>query len=134
MLETSGPKNERSRRHGERHLAAESVTGAARSHLRPGEKSQVGAGMAFRIRVEKMIGAGIILIHTFLHQPHPEHARVEIEILLRRSGDRRDVMKSANIVHDSPDDASPPRRALLQMIRFDESDPGRAADSTNDRR
>ena len=100
LLQPLPPEIEAAGRNGERNFAGESVAFAARRHLRPREKSEVGAGMAFRVRVEKMVSAGIILVHTFLHQPHPEHARVEIEILLRRSGDRRDVMKSANVPHD----------------------------------
>ena len=39
--------------------------------------------MPFGIGVEKMIRAGIVLVDAFFHQPHPEHAGVEIEILQR---------------------------------------------------
>ena len=54
--------------------------------------------MPFRVGVEKMVGAGIILVDALLNQPHPEDAGVEIEIFLSRPGDRSDVMKSGDRV------------------------------------
>lgn len=91
--------------------------------------------MTFRVRVEEMIGARIVLVHTFFYQPQTEHARVEIKIFLRWTSDRRDVMKSPNVLHNlSVDNAATPRRALLQMISFNEGDTGRATHAANDRR
>ena len=55
--------------------------------------------MAFRVRIEKMIRPRIILVHAALHEPHAEHPSVKIQILLRRSGDRGDVMKTVDGMH-----------------------------------
>jgi hypothetical protein len=55
--------------------------------------------MAFRIGIEKMVSRGVILVHALLHQTHPEHTRVKIEILLRRSGNGSNVMKSPDVPH-----------------------------------
>ena len=87
--------------------------------------------MTVRVRVEEMISAGIVLVHASLHEPHPEHAGIKIEILLRGSSDRRDVMKSVDGVHREHHRAAG-ERALLQMIRFDERDTGRAIHAADD--
>jgi hypothetical protein len=55
--------------------------------------------MAFRVGVEKVVGAGIILVHAALDEAHPEHAGIEIEVLLRRAGDGGDMMKSSDGLH-----------------------------------
>jgi hypothetical protein len=55
--------------------------------------------MAFGVGVEKVVGAGIVLVHASLDQAHPEHARVEIQVLLGRPGNGRDMMKSLNVFH-----------------------------------
>jgi len=75
------------------------MTLAARRHLRPWKERQVRAGISVRICVEQMIGARIVLINASFHQPHSQNAGIEIQVLLRRSGDRRDVMKSVDGVH-----------------------------------
>ena len=49
--------------------------------------------MAFRVGVEEVVGARIVLVDAPLDEPHAEHAGVEVEVLLRRSGDRGDVMQ-----------------------------------------
>ena len=54
--------------------------------------------MTFRISIEKMVSRGVILVHTLLHQAHPEHARVKIKILLRPSCDGSNVMKSPDVL------------------------------------
>ena len=72
---------------------------ARRRQMRPREKGQVRPGAPFRVRVEQVIGARIVLIHAALHQPHPEHAGVEIEILLGWPGNRGDVVESGYGVH-----------------------------------
>jgi hypothetical protein len=46
-----------------------------------------------------MISAGIILIHASLHQSQAEDAGVEIQVFLRRSGNRRYVMDSFDVFH-----------------------------------
>jgi hypothetical protein len=55
--------------------------------------------VAFRVRIEKMIGARIILVNALLHQPHPEDTGVKIEVLLRRASDGSDVVKSTDVLH-----------------------------------
>src|SRR4051794_27751019 len=70
-----------------------------RRHLRPREERQVRSRTAGRVRVEQMVRARIILIYAALHELHAEHATVEIEVLLRRSGNAGDVMKSADGIH-----------------------------------
>jgi hypothetical protein len=77
----------------------ETVTDARRCRVSPGEERQVGAWMSLGVGVEQMIGPGIVLVHAALDQPHPEHARVEVEILLRGTGDRRDVVQTVNAGH-----------------------------------
>src|SRR5947209_15685713 len=87
---------------------------AARRHLRPGKKREVGAGMTVGVGVEKMISAGIVLVHTPLHQSHAENTCVKIQVLLRRSGDGGDVMEPVDRVHRANNRAGSVR-ALLQM-------------------
>ena len=70
-----------------------------RRHLRPGEERQVGAGMPLGIGVEEVIGAGIVLVDALLHQPHAEHARIEVEVLLRGARDGRDVVQAVDASH-----------------------------------
>src|SRR5262245_37008613 len=72
---------------------------SCRRQLRPGEEGQVGAGMAFSIRVEQVIGARVVLVDALLHEPHSENACVEIEILLCGSSNRRDVVQACDAVH-----------------------------------
>ena len=40
--------------------------------------------MALRIRIEEMVGAGIILVHTFFHQAQAKNPRIKIDVLLSR--------------------------------------------------
>jgi hypothetical protein len=53
----------------------------------------------FGVGVEEMVRARVVLVHAPLDQAHAQHARVEIEVLLRRTGDRRDVMQTIDAVH-----------------------------------
>ncbi len=55
--------------------------------------------MSFGIGVEQMIRPGIILIDALLHQAHPEHAGIEIKVLLRRTRNGGDVMEAADSFH-----------------------------------
>ncbi len=98
-LQTPAPINQTPRRHRQRNLRAQTRAIPARRHLRPWEKSDVCSRMPLRVRIEEMISPGIVLVHTLLHQAHPQHARVKIEILLRRPGNRRDVMESVDSFH-----------------------------------
>ena len=74
--------------------------------------------MSFGVGVEQMIRAGIVLVDALLDQPHAEHAGIEVEVLLRRPGDRRDVMKTV----DSCDDTSAVIRDSLKSDRPAERD------------
>src|SRR2546422_3386729 len=79
--------------------------------------------MAVRVRIKQMVGAGIVLVDRLLDEPHAEDTRVEIEVFLRRSGNRRDVMKSVDALHDaSPVPLPmyhPDRRRFGERVRFD---------------
>ena len=55
--------------------------------------------MTVGVGVEKVISAGIVLVHAPLHEPHAENACVKIQVLLRRPGDGGDVMKPVDRVH-----------------------------------
>ena len=81
------------------HFGRKAVAAARRRHLRPWKERQIGARTSFRIRVEQMIGAGIVLVHAALHEAHAENAGVEVEVLLRRTGDGRDVMEAVDAAH-----------------------------------
>ena len=52
--------------------------------------------MTLGVGVEQMVGAGVILVHAALDQAHAQDAGIEVEVLLRRPGDRRDVMQTVN--------------------------------------
>ena len=55
--------------------------------------------MSFRVGVEKMIRARIILVDAFFYEPQAEDTGIEIEIFLRRPSDGRDVVDSADGFH-----------------------------------
>ena len=61
-----------------------------------GKNVTVRAGRARRIRVEEVIGAGVVLVDASLDEPHPQDSRVERQVLLRMAGDRRDVMNAVD--------------------------------------
>ena len=50
-------------------------------------------GSPFGVGVEQVIGAGIVLVDALLDEPHAQDAGVEVEILLRRAGNRGDVVQ-----------------------------------------
>ena len=52
--------------------------------------------MALGVRVEEVIRAGIVLVDAALDEPHPEDSGVKVEVLLRRTGDGRDVVQAVN--------------------------------------
>src|SRR5207248_4205215 len=81
------------------HFRRQPVAAARRRHLRPREECQVGARMALRVRVEQMVGAGIVLVDAALDEAHAEDAGVEVEVLLRRTGDGRDVVQTVDTAH-----------------------------------
>ena len=67
--------------------------------MRPRKERQVGAWPSFGVRVEQVIGAGIVLIDALLDEAHAEHARIEVEIFLRRARYGGDVMKTVHAIH-----------------------------------
>ena len=109
-LQPFAPEIQAARRNRQRYFAAQTVTFAARRHLRPGEESQVSAGMTFRIGIEEVVGPGNILVHTFFHEAHPENARIKIQVLLCGPGNSRHVMKSPHRLHLARTIARPRRR------------------------
>ena len=100
LLEPLSPEVEAAGRHFERDFHRQPVSDAGRRHLSPREEREVGAGRSFRVRVEQVIGAGIVLVDALLDEPHPEHAAVEVEVLLRGTGDRRDVVQPVDAPHE----------------------------------
>ena len=95
-LEPVRPEGKARPRHGERDFGGEAVARARRRHLRPGKEGEVGAWPALGVGIEEVVGAGIVLVDAFLDQLHAENPGVEIEILLRRSGNRRDVVQTVS--------------------------------------
>ena len=63
---------------------------------RPREKRHNCARRAARFAEIKVVGAGIIEIHSALDEAQSEHASVKIQIALRITRNRGDVMKSRN--------------------------------------
>ena len=55
--------------------------------------------MAFGVRIEEVIGARVVLIDALLDQSHPEDAAVEVEVLLRGTGDGGDVVQAVDGSH-----------------------------------
>jgi len=54
---------------------------------------------AIRVGVEEMVGGRIVLIDAALHEAHTQDAGVEVEILLRGTRDRRNVMDAVDALH-----------------------------------
>ena len=96
LLEARSPVRQAAGRHFQPDLDGQAVAETRRRHLRPREKRQIRPGPPLRVRIEEVIGPGVVLIDALLHEPHAEHARVEIEVLLRGSGDGGDVMESVD--------------------------------------
>ncbi len=55
--------------------------------------------MAVGVGVEQMVGGGIVLVDAALDQPHAEDAGIEVEVFLRRTRDRGDVVDAVDPVH-----------------------------------
>src|SRR5262245_37857789 len=68
-----------------------------------------------------MIGARIILIHTFLHQEQTEDADIVIKVLLRRSRNRGNVMDSFDGSHNLRSTSDP--MTLLEINDLENSNP-----------
>jgi hypothetical protein len=98
-LETRRPERQAVERHFEPDFNRETVPHPRRRHLRPRKEREVGAGPAFGVGIEEMVGTGIVLIDALLDEAHAEDAGVEVEILLRRTGDGGDVMQPVHAAH-----------------------------------
>ena len=85
--------------HFEPHLDRKAMPETRRRHVRPGKEGQIRAGMSFSVRIEEVVCAWVVLIDALLDQPHPEHAAVEVEVLLRGPGDGGDVVQSVDGSH-----------------------------------
>jgi hypothetical protein len=62
------------------------------------EEGEIGARV-LGVGEEQVIGTRLVLVHALLDQPHAEHPGVEIEILLRGTGDGGDVMEAGGRGH-----------------------------------
>src|SRR5262245_59252708 len=77
----------------------EPVPLSRRSEMCPGKEGQIRSGPPFGIGIEQVVGSRIVLIDALLDQPHAEQTRIEIEILLGRSGNGSDVVKPIYSFH-----------------------------------
>jgi hypothetical protein len=66
--------------------------------MRPGpsEKSHNRPRAAKLVTIVKVIAAGVVKVYREFHQAQPHNAAVEIDVLLRVSRYRRDVMQAGN--------------------------------------
>src|SRR6478672_7851863 len=92
LFQSRAPPGEASARHLEADFYREPVPHARRGHVRPRKEREIGSRMSFGIRVEEMVGTRIVLVDAPLDEAHAKDARVEVEILLCRSRNRRDVV------------------------------------------
>ena len=99
LLEARGPERQAAAWHFEQHFIREAVTHDRRRELFPWKEGQVRTGMPYRIGVEEMIRARIVLVDGLLHQPHAENAGIEIDVLLCVAGDGGDVVDPVNSAH-----------------------------------
>jgi hypothetical protein len=63
------------------------------------KKRQEGARLSQSVTVVKVVGARIIEIDGQLDKPKPENPRIEIEVLLGGSANRRHVVYPKNFTH-----------------------------------
>jgi hypothetical protein len=61
------------------------------------EKREVGAGRSYRICVEKVVSANVILVHSFLNQAHPQGAAIKSPVLRCAGGDGGNVMDAEKL-------------------------------------
>ncbi len=64
---------------------------------RPIEKCEIGSWGSFRICVEQVVGAHVVLVYRALYQPHPKRLCVEAVILSNTRRDRGHVVKSGQL-------------------------------------
>src|SRR4030095_6328043 len=70
------------------------VAGSARRHATRGEERQESPGRSRGIAVIEVVGEGVVEIHRELHQAQAQSSHIEVQVALRISGDRRDVVDS----------------------------------------
>ncbi len=90
-------------RHLERDFVRKAVSHPRTRKLRPGEERQIRARTPLRVGIEQVVRARVVLVDALLDQAHAEHAGVEVQVLLRRSGDGGDVVKPVGVLHDISD-------------------------------
>src|SRR5213083_1663529 len=70
------------------------------SRFGPGEEGHDAPRIADLVAEVEMVGLRIVEIHGALHQPEAEQPHVEVEVLLRVTRDRGDVMDAEDARHD----------------------------------
>ena len=71
----------------ERDLDAEPMPELAGRRVSEREEREIGPRIAVAVGVEEVVRVRDVLIDALLHQPHAEHAGVEVEVLLRVAAD-----------------------------------------------
>ena len=76
--------------------------GPAGARVRVLEEGQIGARRGVLVRVEEVVDGRIVLVDRFLDHPQPQHARVEIDVARRITGDRGDVVNAFELHAPTP--------------------------------
>ena len=97
LLQPGPPPGQTAGGYFQTHFDRQTVAHLRRGHVRPGEKRQVRSGVTFRIGVEEVVRAGIVLVDAPFDQAHPENPGVKVEVLLRRPGNGGDVVKAMHL-------------------------------------
>jgi len=74
-----------------------STTATTATRTWPWKERHYRAGPPRAIAVVEVVCARIVKVHSALYKSQPENANVEIEIRLRFTRDRRDVMNAAEL-------------------------------------
>src|SRR4051812_34750685 len=93
------PVTDRRGSNGQRRHTHLANAGAAALSTRPRKEGEDATRRPFAITIVEVIGARVVEVDRLLHQPHPEGASVEVDVLLRISGDGRDVMDAEGVAH-----------------------------------
>ena len=88
------PESQRVRRDRERRHGNLAWPNASALRARPRKKGDQAARMSNLIAVVKMVCLWIIEVDGALHQSQPKHAGVEVDVALRVTADRGDVMNA----------------------------------------
>ena len=94
------PESQCARQHGERRDGDLARPLAPGSRAGPGEEGHDAPRIADLIAEVEMVGLRIVEVHGALHQPETEQPHVEVEVLLRVTRDRGDVMDAEDARHD----------------------------------